>query len=445
MKSVFAESQHILEFPVTMLSFKRVGFCFLIFAVSDLVLGADLPGDPFIPVPDTSIPDTLLTPLIIKPLGSSNVEARDEPGVLTGLLESRQSCSAGYGLCSTGRCCPLGGRCCSNGGCCGAGYWCYSTGCCSVTETGCANVSCCPTGARCCQGGGCCKSSENCVITASGVKGCCPIGSTCSGTPGRCSNSAYVPCSNDNFCCPPGDICYRDTSGNAPRCRSPSQNPSPPAATTTSTLPRTATTSSRALPSSSAPSIPTGNGLPTPPSGSAFRVISVTDSSITWKGPSWTVVFGPCNVNNTLPSKKTTSSDHSLTFISNTSIAIYVNVASYNVYYDVYYNGRLTSYSPSTSLPNCTYISLARDLTPGVSVNITIFIYGASLQSRQAETDSSSSFDINNFVLMEPTRKTVTAGPSSTAPASSSANRLERNSIINYVSYVLAGVILLRA
>ena len=56
-------------------------------------------------------------------------------------------------------------------GCCNAGSWCYSTGirriiplrnlilticfylgCCSVTETGCANVSCCPTGARCCQG-----------------------------------------------------------------------------------------------------------------------------------------------------------------------------------------------------------------------------------------------------------------------------------------------------
>ena len=45
------------------------------------------------------------------------------------------------------------------------------------------------------------NNRDNCVITASGVKGCCPIGSTCSGTPGQCSNSAYVPCSNDNFCC----------------------------------------------------------------------------------------------------------------------------------------------------------------------------------------------------------------------------------------------------
>ncbi|KIK03123.1 hypothetical protein K443DRAFT_676973 [Laccaria amethystina LaAM-08-1] len=431
-----------------MLSFKRLGFCFLILELSDLVLGADLPGDPFIRVPDTSIPDTLLTPLIITPLGSSNVEARDEPGVLRGLLESRQSCSAGYGLCATGGCCPLGGRCCSNGGCCRAGYWCYSTGCCSVTETGCANVSCCPTGARCCQGGGCCKSSENCVITASGVKGCCPIGSTCSGTPGQCSNSAYVPCSNDDFCCPPGNTCYRDTN-NTPRCSSPSQNPPPPAATTTTAPPRTTTTSSQALPSSSASSVSTGNGLPTPPSGSASRVISVTDSSITWKGPSWTVTFGPCNVNDTLPSKRTTSNDHSLTFISSTSTAIYANVASYNVYYDVFYNGFLTSYSPSTSLPNCTYVSLVRDLTPGVSVNITIFIYGASLQSRQAETDSSWTFDINNFVIMEPTRQTVTTKPSSSstaAPALSSANRLERKGIISYVSYAsLAGIILLWA
>lgn len=429
-----------------MLSFKSLGFCFLAFGVSDLVLGADLLGDPFIRVPDTSISDTLLKPLIVKPLGSSKVEARDEPGVLRGLLESRQSCSAGYGLCSTGGCCPLGGRCCSNGGCCRAGYWCYSTGCCSVTETGCENVSCCPTGARCCRGGGCCNSSDNCVITASGVKGCCPIGSTCSGTTGQCSNSAYVPCSNDNFCCLPGDICYRDTS-NTPRCRSPSQNPSPPAATTTTALPRTTTTSSRAF-SSSSTSVPTGNGLPTPPSGSASRVISVTDSSITWHGPSWTVTFGPCNANDTLPSKRTTSNDHSLTFIISTSTAIYVNVASYNVYYDVFYDGLSTSYSPSTSLPNCTYMSLARDLTPGVSVDITIFIYGASLQSRQAESDSSWSFDINNFVIMEPTHQTVTTGPSSTAPALSSANRLERKSIINFVSYVLAslaGITLLRA
>jgi len=188
MKSGFGESQHILKHPATMLSFKRLGFCFLIFGVSDLVLGADLPGDPFIRVPDTSIPDTLLTPLIIKPLGSSNVEARDEPGILRGLLESRQSCSAGYGVCSTGGCCPLGGRCCSNGIVIHTflgtladlnllrwllqsrllvllyWYWadsslaesgcniCLYLGCCSVTETGCENVSCCPTGARCCRG-----------------------------------------------------------------------------------------------------------------------------------------------------------------------------------------------------------------------------------------------------------------------------------------------------
>ena len=99
-----------------MLSFyKRLGFCVLIFGVSDLVLGADLPGDPLIRVPDTSILDTLLTPLIVTPLGSSSVEARDEPGILRGLLESRQSCSPGYGVCSTGGCCPLGGECCSNG------------------------------------------------------------------------------------------------------------------------------------------------------------------------------------------------------------------------------------------------------------------------------------------------------------------------------------------
>ena len=97
------------------MSFKRFSFCFLIFGVSALVLGADLPGNPFIRVPDTSIPDTLLKPLIVTPLGSSKVEARNEPGILRGLLESRQSCSPGYGVCSTGGCCPLGGRCCSNG------------------------------------------------------------------------------------------------------------------------------------------------------------------------------------------------------------------------------------------------------------------------------------------------------------------------------------------
>ena len=48
---------------------------------------------------------------------------------------------------------------------------------------------------------------------------------------------------------------------------------------------------------------------------------------------------------------------------------------------------------------------------------------------------------------MEPTaHQTVTTGPSSTVPALlSSANGLERKGIISYVSYVLAGIILLRA
>ncbi|KAJ1305219.1 hypothetical protein OPQ81_000248 [Rhizoctonia solani] len=84
-------------------------------------------------------------------------------------LVRRQSCSSGYFLCSDMQgCCPRGGECCIDG-CCGAGF-------------------------RCVLGG------------------CCPVGETCLGGTRGCSVAGTYPCPNENFCCPPGSTCYRDSA-----------------------------------------------------------------------------------------------------------------------------------------------------------------------------------------------------------------------------------------
>ncbi|CAE6445466.1 unnamed protein product [Rhizoctonia solani] len=73
--------------------------------------------------------------------------------------------------------------------------------------------------------------------------GCCPIGKICTGGVGGCSVSGTYPCQNENFCCPSGTTCYRDSNGN-PRCRTGGGDPDPdPTTRTTRTTIRTTSTS----------------------------------------------------------------------------------------------------------------------------------------------------------------------------------------------------------
>ncbi|KDN38997.1 hypothetical protein RSAG8_09154, partial [Rhizoctonia solani AG-8 WAC10335] len=113
------------------------------------------------------------------------------------LARQQYTFKAGYGMCSDRQsCCPLDGRCCPIEGCCGSGYYCVAGG-------------------------------------------CCPLGEICTGGVRGCSVSGTYPCKNENFCCPSGATCYRDSSGTA-RCGSGGGDPNPDP-TTRTTLTSTST------------------------------------------------------------------------------------------------------------------------------------------------------------------------------------------------------------
>ncbi|KAG8694110.1 hypothetical protein FRC08_008699 [Ceratobasidium sp. 394] len=118
-------------------------------------------------------------PLVISPNRIAAIHRDRAVGSLSrvgGMLEHRASCPAAYGSCNNiDGCCPIGGDCCSDQSCCDIGYVCK-------------------------------------------LGGCCPQGKTCSTTGSHCTRSGYLPCENDNFCCPAGDVCYRDSAG-AALCR----------------------------------------------------------------------------------------------------------------------------------------------------------------------------------------------------------------------------------
>lgn len=103
--------------------------------------------------------------------------------VIRGLLDgsrisSRQAngCDIGYDVCDVNYCCLLLDTCCTGGGCCALGWYCD---------------------------------------TVDGILGCCEDGEVCTETSNQCTESGYSPCTNDTYCCPTGDTCYRDSSGNA--------------------------------------------------------------------------------------------------------------------------------------------------------------------------------------------------------------------------------------
>lgn len=98
---------------------------------------------------------------------------------------------------------------------------------CATNYTECQGTQfCCPNGNACCSGGTCCGAGTYCT-TVGGVQGCCKLGHICSQVTNACTVADQQRCSNDNFCCPAGDTCYRDANNN-PRCSS----GTPPASST---------------------------------------------------------------------------------------------------------------------------------------------------------------------------------------------------------------------
>ncbi|TFK38323.1 hypothetical protein BDQ12DRAFT_712762 [Crucibulum laeve] len=68
----------------------------------------------------------------------------------------------------------------------------------------------------CDSGDGCCQVGYYCGVWG-GKRGCCRIGRTCRANDDPCEFENYFPCSGENFCCPNGSTCSRDSAG-SPQC-----------------------------------------------------------------------------------------------------------------------------------------------------------------------------------------------------------------------------------
>ncbi|KAJ7093794.1 hypothetical protein C8R44DRAFT_815137 [Mycena epipterygia] len=363
----------------------------------------------------------------LQPQGNSRRQT-----VISGLLVSRQSCEAGFGLCSNGICCRVGGQCCTKGDyCCDPGNWCYATGCCKTSEGGCDNLGCCPLGDNCCKGGTCCSPSEYCDVV-DGQQGCCPIGKVCTATGNQCTASDYVPCSNDDFCCPPGDTCYRDSDNN-PRCRasgSPTKPPTTTPPTTTSptttthkmtttaehtTTHATATTTAHATTTTTGDAgntqttTKTGSALtsvPTAPSGSQNVVVDLFDTSITWTGD-WTTVVSSCPSTSNAKgvSGNLTTIASGIMGYSFEGSCVYLSITSSNAQYVISIDGDETDYGASgdtTPTPsNCTFGWSRTNLTATGSHFLQISVFGASTiggHRRDADSGEAWALAIENLV-----------------------------------------------
>ncbi|KAG6809909.1 hypothetical protein H0H92_014162 [Tricholoma furcatifolium] len=67
----------------------------------------------------------------------------------------------------------------------------------------------------CSDGTGCCPIGTDCGEW-DGILGCCPVLETCGGSDSdpSCSISGYLECADDDFCCPAGGLCDRDSNDN---------------------------------------------------------------------------------------------------------------------------------------------------------------------------------------------------------------------------------------
>ncbi|KAG9218747.1 hypothetical protein CCMSSC00406_0001139 [Pleurotus cornucopiae] len=283
------------------------------------------------------------------------------------------------------------------------------------------------------------------VDQANGRRGCCENGKICSGGGSSgCTSSGYSQCSGEDFCCPTGDICYRDTE-NRPRCRSPSSGgggattttttPPPPTTTTRTTEappptttpptqappppPPPATTTAPAAPPPPAPTTvrPTTTGVPsgtatsvvpspTVPLGSSLVDISATDPRISYQG-SWQSVDSACNSSS--QSRLTTApySSFSLDFEGS---AVYLSLAANNAWYTVTVGGQTSSFGGSENAisivpSNCTLSFEQRNL-PNRLNTMVVFINGASLGT--TTMDDPWSFALEKIVVVAGGSSTTT-------------------------------------
>ncbi|KAJ6529544.1 hypothetical protein DFH09DRAFT_1370976 [Mycena vulgaris] len=397
-------------------------------------------------IPDTENPPSVRQTPLRPRTGNPQAQKTQDTTVIEGLLAPR-ACPSGSGLCSTGVCCPLGGDCCKDRRCCPAGNVCYGEGlCCNpTTEGGCDNLGCCPIGAQCCKGGSCCHSNENCVIV-DGQLGCCLKGEVCTRNSNPCKTAGYVPCANENFCCPPSDTCYRD-SGNNARCRNgapppPTTPPPPPPHTTTPKPPTTTHSDTEATTgmtttagnSGTAPhSVPAGTAptsVPTPSSGSKNVVIDVSSTAITWTG-NWVTIDSSCTSGSKAKtcsgdSNTDDSASNSMSF-SFTGTSVYVSVASRNAAYAIEFNGETITYggdTNSTPTPgSCTFGWSKTGLSVTVTHVVEIQLHGPSESLSKRDSGSPWSIEIQNLVITQPDPSVSSIGSPthSAAPGSTSA------------------------
>ncbi|KAJ7063955.1 hypothetical protein C8F01DRAFT_1367404 [Mycena amicta] len=359
--------------------------------------------------------DSLLRPRVVKKLTPLKPQTFNQPSaqtdmhsqrVISGLLyPEERACKAGYGLCSTGYCCQLGGDCCTEGGCCDAGDWCYSTFCCKLSQDGCDSRGCCAIGDNCCEGGGCCSSSDYCIIT-DGIQACCPIGEVCSGISNQCDESGFVPCSNEDFCCKPGETCFRDSAGN-PGCKSGGGG----GGGVTTTTKTTATTHTATPTTTTGTTANAPTSVPAPPSGSSNVVIDVTvEEEITWTGD-WSIVDSTCKAG--ANARKCTGDDinfnNGMLEYSFTGTAIYVSLWTTNAQYTIFLDDDFTAYgdsegsNPAATPKNCTFGWSKTGLSAG-SHYLSISLIGPVVDLRRdAKRDSGSpySLEIQSFTITQ--------------------------------------------
>ncbi|KAJ6555351.1 hypothetical protein DFH09DRAFT_1280417 [Mycena vulgaris] len=411
---------------------------FVVAVFCDIVVGED------------SAPARRLTPLM--PYTRKPLKAQKSKTVIEGLLVARQSCNPGYGSCSNGGCCRIGGQCCNNGVCC------------LRSEGGCDDRGCCNLDEHCCTGGACCSAGSYCDVV-DGKQGCCEIGKICTGTSNECDSAGFVPCANEDFCCRPGAICYRDSSGN-PGCRAGGSPPPPPTTkdttstthkpttakptptpgTTTTTADDSGTThtTSAAQSTHSTGSAPTS--VPTAPTGYQNVFLDLTsDINLRWTGD-WVVVPATCSSGNKAKSCSGNSSTSSsgMLMYDFQATSIYLSVASINAQYTISIDSEETSYgllSVSTAAPtNCTFGWSKTNLSVSVTHYLQITVNGPAANGRRDSTGDWA-LELQNLVITQPgssTSRAASGVPSSASTASTQTGSASSSVPSNLTHFLVA-------
>jgi len=183
---------------------------------------------------------------------------------------------------------------------------------------------------------------------------------------------------------------------------------------------------------------------PAPDPGYSNVVISESSTQIEWSS-GWVVQFATCN--STQHSRVTVTADEWLTLITSpySSPYVYLDVAVFSVSFTVYINGVQSDTNLGAVSNNCTYNSLGPLLTGSTTNNITIYINGPSLSSRDLQSSGSSwSFEFNQFIVGQ--QLDATSSASSTAiPTSHGFNAATKDEPQTVILWSLASLQLLAA